>query len=148
MIGPGRAPRVMPETPHIEYDYQVMFFDTDCAAVVHNLAYLRIIETARTMLAEQLGFDMAAMAATGAYPVLLRTEVEYKRPAKLMDRLKVRGRLDSVERVRFWAAFEIEGAGGEVLVTCRQSLALIQMPGAKPLRLPKDWGERFGHLRL
>ena len=26
-----------------------MFFDTDCAAVVHNIAYLRFIETARTL---------------------------------------------------------------------------------------------------
>ena len=37
-----------PETPTIEIEQQVMFFDTDCAAVVHNLAYLRMIETART----------------------------------------------------------------------------------------------------
>ena len=137
----------MPETPQIDYEYQVMFFDTDCAAVVHNLAYLRIIETARTMLAEQLGFDMPAMAAKGVYPVLLRTEVEYKRPAKLMDRLIVRGRLESVERVRFWAAFEVTDVDGTVFVKCRQSLALIQMPEAKPLRLPEDWTERFAHLR-
>lgn len=138
----------MPETPHIEYEYQVMFFDTDCAAVVHNLAYLRIIETARTLLAAQLGFDMATMAAKGVYPVLLRTEVEYRRPAKLCDRLIVRGHLESIERVRFWMDFEIVHAENSTqFVTCRQSLALIQMPTAKPMRLPDDWAERFGHLR-
>ena len=37
------------ETPRIQIEVQVMFFDTDCAAVVHNLAYLRFIETARTL---------------------------------------------------------------------------------------------------
>ena len=41
--------------PRIRTDVQVMFFDTDCAAVVHNIAYLRFIEVARTLLAEQLG---------------------------------------------------------------------------------------------
>src|SRR5688572_18524146 len=123
----------MPETPSIEYPYQVMFFDTDCAAVVHNLAYLRIIETARTLLAEQLGFDLAGMAERGIYPVLLRTEADYRRPAKLSDKLLVRGRLDSVERVRFWVHFEVvDATGSTVYVTCRQSLALIQMPAAKP----------------
>jgi YbgC/YbaW family acyl-CoA thioester hydrolase len=137
----------MPDTPHIEYDYQVMFFDTDCAAVVHNLAYLRIIETARTLLAEQLGFDMVTMAATGVYPVLLRTEVDYKRPAKLLDRLVVCGRLDGVEGVRFWVAFEVIGADGAKYVTCRQSLALIRMPEGKPVRLPADWAQRFAHLQ-
>lgn len=125
-----------------------MFFDTDCAAVVHNLAYLRIIETARTLLAEQLGLDMAGMAKTGVFPVLLRTEVDYRRPAKLSDKLLVRGRLDAIERVRFWCAFEVvDLAGTTTYVACRQSLALIQMPEAKPLRLPEEWAQRFAHLR-
>lgn len=136
------------ETPKIEIEYQVMFFDTDCAAVVHNLAYLRIIETARTLLAEQLGLGMAEMAGRGRYPVLLRTEVDYRRPAKLSDKLIVRGRLERLERVRFWCAFEIiRPADGTLLVTCQQSLALIELPGAKPLRLPADWAKRYAHLR-
>jgi YbgC/YbaW family acyl-CoA thioester hydrolase len=134
--------------PSIEYEYQVMFFDTDCAAVVHNLAYLRIIETARTMLADQLGLAMATMAETGIYPVLLRTEVDYRKPAKLMDKLVVRGHLESIERVRLWCAFEIIRASDDArLVTCRQSLALVQMPAAKPMRLPDDWATKFADLK-
>jgi acyl-CoA thioesterase FadM len=39
------------ETPRIETREEVMFFDTDCGGVVHNIAYLRMIETARTRLA-------------------------------------------------------------------------------------------------
>ena len=125
-----------------------MFFDTDCAAVVHNLAYLRIIETARTMLAEQLGLGLSEMAAKGVYPVLLRTEADYRRPAKLGDKLLIRSRLERVERARFWCAFEvIRPLDSLLMVTCRQSLALIRMPEAKPLRLPEDWADRYGHLR-
>jgi YbgC/YbaW family acyl-CoA thioester hydrolase len=136
------------ENPSIEIEHQVMFFDTDCAAVVHNLAYLRIIETARTLLAEQLGMGMADMASKGVYPVLLRTEADYRRPAKLGDRLVVRGRLERIERVRFWCGFEVIRPADDVLmVTCRQSLALIQMPDARPLRLPAEWAERYAHLR-
>ena len=36
-----------PAEARIRTEVQVMFFDTDCAAVVHNIAYLRFIETAR-----------------------------------------------------------------------------------------------------
>lgn len=137
-----------PSTPAIEIEQQVMFFDTDCAGVVHNLAYLRMIETARTLLAEQLGLGMVEMAARGIYPVLLRTEADYRRPAKLSDRLIIRGRMDRVERARFWCAFEVvRPADGTLMVTCRQSLALVQMPDGKPLRLPEEWGMRFAHLR-
>ena len=138
----------LPETPTIEIEYQIMFFDTDCAAVVHNLAYLRIIETARTMLAEQLGLGLSEMAGKGVYPVLLRTEADYRRPAILGDKLLIRGQLQRVERARFWCAFEvIRPVDGVLMVTCLQSLALIRMPAAKPLRLPEDWAERYGHLR-
>jgi YbgC/YbaW family acyl-CoA thioester hydrolase len=134
--------------PTIEIEQQVMFFDTDCGGVVHNLAYLRMIETARTLLAEQIGLGMVEMAGRGIYPVLLRTEADYRRPAKLSDRLIIRGRMDRVERARFWCAFEVmRPADNSLMVTCRQSLALIQMPEGKPLRLPEDWAVRFAHLR-
>lgn len=45
------------DTPVIETREEVMFFDTDIGGVVHNIAYLRMIETARTRLAAQLGID-------------------------------------------------------------------------------------------
>jgi len=135
------------EIPTIETEHPVMFFDTDCAAVVHNLAYLRFIEHARTLLAEQMGMRLAEMASTGIYPVLLNTEIQYKRTAKLGDKLVVRGRLESMERVRFWCRFEVVRPADEVVMcTCRQSLALIRMPQAKPMRLPEDWMQKYAHL--
>jgi YbgC/YbaW family acyl-CoA thioester hydrolase len=125
-----------------------MFFDTDCAAVVHNIAYLRFIETARTLLAEQLGMGLVEMARTQTYPVVVRTEIDYKKPGVLGDKLIVHGRLESVERLRFWCAFEIRRpSDGALLVTSRQMLAVVQMPPGKPVRLPPEWSERFAHLQ-
>src|SRR5437762_10499700 len=117
-----------------------MFFDTDCGAVVHNIAYLRFIEIARTLLAEQLGMKLVEMAETQRYPVVVRTEIDYRRPAKLGDRLRIDGWLERLERVRFWCAFQIRRPGDEALIAeCRQMLALIQMPEGKLLRLPEEW---------
>jgi hypothetical protein len=50
--------------PRIRTKVQVMFFDTDCGGVVSNIAYLRFVETARTLLAEELGLALAEMAQT------------------------------------------------------------------------------------
>lgn len=134
-------------TPSIETELQVMFFDTDCAAVVHNIAYLRFIEVARTLLAEQLGMGLAQMAASGQYPVVVRTEIDYKRPARLGDKLLVQGRLQIVERTRFWCAFEIiRPSDGTLIVQSRQMLAVVQMPQGKPMRLPADWSTKYAHL--
>lgn len=126
--------------PRIRTDVQVMFFDTDCAAVVHNIAYLRFIEVARTLLAEQLGLGLAQMAENQKYPVVVRTEIDYRRAARLGDRLVVEGWLDRLERVRFWCGFKVLRPVDETLIAeCRQMLAIIQMPEAKLLRVPDDW---------
>ena len=126
--------------PHVQTAVQVMFFDTDCGGVVHNIAYLRFIEIARTKLAEELGLALVDMSTSKRYPVVVRTEIDYRRPATLGDELSIEGWLAQVERVRFWCAFQIIRArDNAVIADCRQMLALIQMPGGKLLRLPSDW---------
>ena len=81
------------ETPTIETREEVMFFDTDIGGVVHNIAYLRMIETARTRLAAKLGMQLREMASTQVYPVVVRTEIDYRKPATLGDELVISGRL-------------------------------------------------------
>jgi YbgC/YbaW family acyl-CoA thioester hydrolase len=126
--------------PRIQTEVQVMFFDTDCGGVVHNIAYLRFIEIARTLLAEKLGLALAEMAETQRYPVVVRTEIDYRSGAKLADRLVIEGWLDQLERVRFWCAFRIVRPKDNTLIAeCRQMLALVQMPEAKVLRVPDEW---------
>jgi YbgC/YbaW family acyl-CoA thioester hydrolase len=137
-----------PDTPRISTPIQVMFFDTDCAGVVHNIAYLRFIEIARTLLAEQLGMGLVGMADRGSFPVVMRTEIDYKRPAKLGDQLVVNGRLDSVDRMRFWVAFDVVRTADNALIAqSRQMLCVIQMPRGRPVPLPDDWKTRFEHLQ-
>ena len=126
--------------PSIRTDVQVMFFDTDCGGVVSNIAYLRFIETARTHLAEELGLAIVEMAQKQTYPVVVHTEIDYRRAAKLGDRLVIEGWLDRVERARFWCAFRVTRPQDNTLIAeCRQMLALIEMPTGKLLRLPEHW---------
>jgi YbgC/YbaW family acyl-CoA thioester hydrolase len=132
----------MAVSPRIRTQVQVMFFDTDCGGVVSNIAYLRFIEIARTLLAEELGLALTEMVENQRYPVVVRTEIDYRRPARLGDQLVIEGRLDRVERVRFWCAFQITRPKDNTLIAqCRQMLALIEMPEGKLLRLPEHWEE-------
>ena len=43
------------ETPTLETEVRVMFFDTDAAGLVHNIAYLRFIETNRSLTRREAG---------------------------------------------------------------------------------------------
>lgn len=131
--------------PTLETREEVMFFDTDCGGVVHNIAYLRMIETCRTRLAATMGMDLRSMAESQLFPVVVRTEIDYCRPARLGDWLAIRGSLGELSRARFWCTFEmVRESDGAVLVTARQALALVQMPAGKPVRLPVQWLDQFG----
>jgi acyl-CoA thioesterase FadM len=69
-----------------------------------------------------------------------RTEIDYKRPAKLGDVLRIEGRVVEWSGVRFWVEFEvIRPSDFALLVKCRQALALVQMPAGKPVRLPEGF---------
>lgn len=118
---------------------EVMFFDTDVGGVVHNIAYLRMIETCRTRLAAKMGFELSEMARTQIFPVVTRTEIDYRKPAKLGDVLELKGWLGEKSKAAFWCQFEVRRkADQQLLITCQQRLALVQMPEGKPLRLPKE----------
>ena len=128
------------ERPRVTTEVQVMFFDTDCGGVVSNIAYLRFIEIARTALAEKLGLHLAEMAQTQRYPVVVRTEINYRRAAKLADRLIIEGWLDDLQRARFFCAFRLTRPADSALIAeCRQMCALIEMPAGKLLPLPDNW---------
>ena len=127
----------------ISTEIQVMYFDSDASGAVHNIAYLRFIETARTLLALRMGMSFREILQTKIHPVVVRTEIEYKKPA-LGDIIFVNGRVTESSGARFWVGFEIiRQADSSLLVTCRQALALIRMPGGRPVRLPAGFPESF-----
>lgn len=142
-----RRRRLLPTilTMKVQYTlpYQVMYYDTDCGGVVHNLAYLRWVEEARTKMASHLGIDWAVLAKEkGQHTVLVSHEVHYHSPAFLADEIHVNGCVERVEKSSLYFAFEIRRAENDKLcVTVRQRLALVQMPQGRPCRIPAHWHE-------
>ena len=88
--------------------------------------------------------DLPTMAETQLYPVVVRTEIDYRASAKLGDHLEIKGHVTEFERVRFWCEFTMVRKGEtKPMITCRQALALVQMPQSRPQRLPTEWRERW-----
>jgi len=126
--------------PSLTTSIQVMFFDTDVGGVVHNIAYLRFVETTRTLLAVKLGLDWKWMQEMSIFPVILKTEIDYHAPALVGDKLDVQVDLGEATGVRFWCHFKItRPADGALIVSGKQALAFVKTPEGKPLRLPKTF---------
>lgn len=120
---------------------EVIFYDTDCGGVVSNIAYLRYVEKARCQLFADLGMELGEMNETGLFPTVIRSEIDYLKPAKLGDRLTIEAEVKSIRRVRIECGFKIVNTAEEKVthVEAIQTVVLVQMPGGKPVRPPGQW---------
>jgi YbgC/YbaW family acyl-CoA thioester hydrolase len=136
----------LPDNPELGINLKVYFFDTDAGGVVHNVAYLRMIEIARSDLAEKLDWTLKAMAS-GECPVVARTEIDYIKPARLGDELHIHSRLAGMEKIRFYIETVISNAvNGEVFCRCRQTMVTVQLATGRPRSLRKDWRAKWPQL--
>src|SRR5271167_5126699 len=100
----------LPSQPRLTVPLEVYYFDTDAGGVVHNIAYLRMVEIARSQLAAALGWSLEKMGRTGLVPVVARTEIDYLKPARLGDSLLINAEVVRIEKIRSFFQFEITSA--------------------------------------
>jgi acyl-CoA thioester hydrolase len=138
----------LPAEPRITVPLDVYYFDTDAGGVVHNIAYLRMVEIARSQLAEKLGWTLEEMNRTGYVAVVARTEIDYLKPARLGDKLLITAELVRLEKIRSFMRFEITSATKPeiVFVRCLQTMVPVQLPGGRPQRVPAAWREAYPQL--
>ena len=138
----------LPAVPRIVVPLEVYYFDTDAGGVVHNIAYLRMVEIARSQLAASLGWTLEEMHRTGLVPVVARTEIDYLKPARLGDSLLVSAEVIRIEKIRSFFQFEITSARQPevTFVRCVQTMVPVQLPGGRPQRNPAAWREAYPHL--
>jgi len=139
----------LPSEPRITVPLEVYYFDTDAGGVVHNIAYLRMVEIARSQLAAALGWSLEEMNRTGLVPIVARTEIDYLKPARLGDSLLVSAELIRLEKVRSFMRFEIVSANQPALVfiRCVQTMVTVQLPRGRPQRVPAAWSAAYPHLK-
>ena len=138
----------LPATPRIVVPLEVYYFDTEAGGVVHNIAYLRMVEIARSQLAASLGWTLEEMNRTGLVPVVARTEIDYLKPARLGDSLLVSAEIIRIEKIRSFFQFEITSTKQPevTFVRCVQTMVPVQLPGGRPQRLPEAWRQAYPHL--
>ena len=123
---------------------EVVFYDTDTGGVVSNIAYLRYVEKARCDLFSALGMPLKEMSESLVFPTVIRTEINYKKPAVLGDILTVEARVESFQKVKIFCEFLIyrEEAETKVIISeAKQTVVLVKLPEGKPMRVPDHWKE-------
>lgn len=138
----------MPDTASVEIVEQIQFYDTDCGGVVSNIAYLRHIERARSELFAKLGMPLDSMMSESVFPVVVRTEIDYRASARLGDEIRVTARLAAIEKVRMTCRYELRakraGEDAGIVSEAMQTVVLVRLPEGRPVRVPPEWLKLIG----
>ena len=115
---------------------RVYYEDTDAAGVVYYANYLRFMERARTEWLGSIGFDLPTLEREQRIVfVVHRVDIEYRRPARLLDNLDVTLTLLSAGRATM-VALQSVCRGDETLTEARVSLACVDPKTWRPARIP------------
>ena len=82
-------------------DFQVRDYECDLQGVVNNAVYQNYLEHCRHEFIKELGLDFAELAARGLNLVVIRSELEYKRPLRSGDRFWIGLILERISPLRY-----------------------------------------------
>lgn len=118
-------------------DIRIYYEDTDCGGVVYYANYLKYFERARTQFLEQRGCSVAGLMAEGTVFVVVRTEVDYRSPARYGETIVIETAVSDITPASFTFSHVLrEKTSGRIVVEGSARLAATDGNG-KVKRLDK-----------
>ncbi len=122
---------------YIETDIRVATYDIDFAGHVSNISYLRWLEDMRRTMFDKYS-PFSEFIARGMTPVLVSTEIKYKRPVRLFD--EPRGFMCISDLTKTSLIVEAEIFVQNTLVTSARHVGVfVDIATMKPVRLPPSF---------
>ncbi len=120
---------------YLEYDINVSTHDIDFAGHVSNIVYLRWLEDMRLKMFD-LYCPLQDFLGNGVAPVLVSTEIHYKRPIKLFE--KPKGKMWVSDIGLSLLTIEAEIYLADTLTTTAKHVGVfVNINKMKPIRVPK-----------
>lgn len=116
--------------------FQVRDYECDLQGIVNNAVYQHYLEHARHEFLRSCGLSFADLTAQGIHLVVVRAELDYRRPLRPGDRFEVRLRCQRLSKVRGLFLQEILREDGERMLAARIEWTAVD-PAGKPQRLDK-----------
>jgi acyl-CoA thioester hydrolase len=113
-------------------------FHIDFNRHVSNIVYIQWMEIGRLKLLGAIGLDVEKTAAGGAVPVLVETQITYKRPLFLGDTVQVEVWLSELSGVSAWMEFRFTNAQGDLVARARQRGVFVHAETGRPKRLTRE----------
>lgn len=126
----------MPFHSTIEIEIRVRYQETDGQGRVHHANFITYFEQSRTELLRANGRSYRELEEDGLMLVVAELNVEYFRPARYDDLLRVRTSVGAIRGARIEHHYEVH-RDDDLLVRGRTVLACIDRQG-RPRRVPRS----------
>ncbi|QDT37314.1 acyl-CoA thioesterase [Stratiformator vulcanicus] len=109
-------------------EIRVRYAETDAMGFVHQSHYLTYFEQGRTEMLRASGGTYRAIEESGLLLVLVKAEINYKKPAHYDDLLTLTTRIADVSPAKLIHSYEIK-RGDQLLNAAKTTLACIDRNG-------------------
>ena len=118
-------------------------FHIDFMQHVSNIVFIEWMEIARCQLLDAVGMSVHSIMDKGLGPVLVDTQISYRRQLRLGDKVRVDAWIGELEKISAYLEFRFSNAEDEVIASGRQRGLFIDLSTQRPRRLTQDERDRF-----
>lgn len=126
---------------HHSIDVRIYYEDTDAGGIVYHASYIRFGERARTEFLRHIGHMSSEIQSTyNAAFVVKHLEIEYYKPTKLDDLLRVDTRIKTIKNTSFTMKHTIyrpENNQDILIAELDVVLVCVNTNTLKPVKLPE-----------
>lgn len=127
----------------ISFEQQVYSFQIDYVGHLSNIIYIEWMEIGRTKLLEQIGLPLDKLAEKGIAPILVHTDIRYKKALYVNEIIKIEIWVSELKNASAIMRFNFYNSKGELAAFGSQTGLFIHRDKVKPYRLSQEEREAF-----
>ncbi|MHC5859881.1 acyl-CoA thioesterase [Nostoc sp.] len=119
----------------------VRTYDIDFMGIVSNIVYIRWLEDLRLKFLDE-HWQLNQQIEQGYTPIIAGTEIEYKRPIKIIDQVIGRLWLSNLGRLKWTVQAEIL-SNNELAAVATQKGAFVNLQNSRLIPIPEELQKKY-----
>ena len=127
----------------VEIEPQIYTYDIDSGRHVSNITYIKWMEIGRIKLLEEAGMPVHELEKLGFAPVLTKTEISYKKPLYLGDKVRIELFFITLRKISGILQFNFFNEQGEIVAEGKQEALFFSFSTKRPYKLSEEQRLKF-----
>ncbi|GBD90873.1 long-chain acyl-CoA thioesterase FadM [bacterium BMS3Abin04] len=119
----------------VKFEVEVYTYQIDFVGHVNNIVYIQWMEIGRLKLLEALGLPISELAKTNIAPVLVETNIKYKKSVSIEDKVKIEVWFSDLMNATAIMEFRFYNVKGDLVATGLQKGLFINRKTMKVHRM-------------